>query len=57
MMCAFLVDIIVWYKAGNINFVDEQVPVQEEELNPITRKEEETNSSKSQITYLAESTA
>ncbi|RZF32519.1 hypothetical protein LSTR_LSTR011298 [Laodelphax striatellus] len=57
MMCAFVVDLIVWYKAGNINFVDEQVPVQEEELNPITRKEEETNSSKSQITYLAESTA
>lgn len=31
-------DIIVWYKAGSINFVDEQVPPQEEELNPITEK-------------------
>jgi hypothetical protein len=31
-------DIIVWYKAGSINFVDEQVPPQEEELNPIAEK-------------------
>lgn len=31
-------DIIVWYKAGSINFVDDQVPPQEEELNPIAGK-------------------
>lgn len=38
LLCAFFVDIIVWYKAGSINFVDEQVAVQEEELNPMTGK-------------------
>lgn len=38
LLCAFLVDIIVWYKAGSINFVDEQVTAQEEELNPFTAK-------------------
>ncbi|XP_023718722.1 solute carrier organic anion transporter family member 74D [Cryptotermes secundus] len=38
LLCAFFMDIIVWYKAGSINFVDEQVPPQEEELNPITGK-------------------
>nr|CAD7593131.1 unnamed protein product [Timema genevievae] len=38
LLCAFFVDIIVWYKAGSINFVDEQVPIQEEELNPIASK-------------------
>ncbi|GLG94986.1 Solute carrier organic anion transporter family member [Gryllus bimaculatus] len=36
LLCAFFVDIIVWYKAGSINFVDEPGPnPQEEELNPI----------------------
>lgn len=38
MMCAFFVDIIVWYKAGSINFVDEQTTAQDEELNPMTGK-------------------
>ncbi|KAJ4450343.1 hypothetical protein ANN_01763 [Periplaneta americana] len=38
LLCAFFMDIIVWYKAGSINFVDEQVPPQEEELNPIAGK-------------------
>nr|CAD7398269.1 unnamed protein product [Timema poppensis] len=38
LLCAFFVDIIVWYKAGSINFVDEQVPIQEEELDPIASK-------------------
>nr|CAD7446174.1 unnamed protein product [Timema bartmani] len=38
LLCAFFVDIIVWYKAGSINFVDEQVPIQEEELSPIASK-------------------
>ncbi|CAH1406183.1 unnamed protein product [Nezara viridula] len=38
LLCAFLVDVIVWYKAGSINFVDEQVTVQEEELNPFTAR-------------------
>ncbi|XP_018325614.1 solute carrier organic anion transporter family member 3A1 [Agrilus planipennis] len=37
LLCAFFVDIIVWYKAGSINFVDEQVPL-EEELHSITGK-------------------
>lgn len=36
LLCAFFVDVLVWYKAGSINFVDEQVP--QEELNPITGK-------------------
>ncbi|KAL1123562.1 hypothetical protein AAG570_002639 [Ranatra chinensis] len=38
LLCAFLVDVVVWYKAGSINFVDEQVAVQvtEEELDPFT---------------------
>ncbi|XP_034242693.1 solute carrier organic anion transporter family member 74D-like [Thrips palmi] len=37
MLCAFFVDLVVWYKSGSINFVDEQAPTpsQEEELNPI----------------------
>lgn len=38
LLCAFLVDVIVWYKAGSINFVDEQVTIQEEELNPFTAR-------------------
>ncbi|XP_024085155.1 solute carrier organic anion transporter family member 3A1-like [Cimex lectularius] len=38
LLCAFLVDVIVWYKAGSINFVDEQVTEQEDELNPFTGK-------------------
>ncbi|KAG8290019.1 hypothetical protein J6590_092193 [Homalodisca vitripennis] len=38
MLCAFFVDIIVWYKAGSINFVDEQTTAQDEELNPMTGK-------------------
>lgn len=46
MMCAFFVDIIVWYKAGSINFEDDhQLPVNEEELSqltPITDKTETT---------------
>ncbi|CAH1103145.1 unnamed protein product [Psylliodes chrysocephalus] len=37
LLCAFIVDVIVWYKAGKINFVDEQVPY-EEELHTITGK-------------------
>lgn len=37
LLCAFFVDVIVWYKAGSINFVDEQVPY-EEELHTITGK-------------------
>nr|CAH7717471.1 unnamed protein product [Callosobruchus chinensis] len=36
IMCVF-VDVIVWYKAGSINFVDEQVPF-EAELNQLTSK-------------------
>ncbi|XP_025413208.1 solute carrier organic anion transporter family member 3A1-like [Sipha flava] len=46
MMCAFFVDIIVWYKAGSINFQDDhQLQVSEEELSqltPITDKTETT---------------
>lgn len=38
LLCAFFVDVIVWYKAGSINFVDEQVPL-EEELHAITAKQ------------------
>lgn len=26
LLCAFVVDVLVWYKAGSINFVDEQTP-------------------------------
>uniref|UniRef100_A0A2H8THD5 Solute carrier organic anion transporter family member n=1 Tax=Melanaphis sacchari TaxID=742174 RepID=A0A2H8THD5_9HEMI len=46
MMCAFFVDIIVWYKAGSINFEDDHhMSVNEEELSqltPITDKTETT---------------
>lgn len=46
MMCAFFVDIIVWYKAGSINFEDDHhLPINEEELSqltPITDKTETT---------------
>lgn len=40
MLCAFVVDLIVWYKADNINFGnDEPLPqAQEEELTPIAEK-------------------
>lgn len=38
LLCAFFVDVIVWYKAGSINFVDEQLPL-EEELHAITAKQ------------------
>ncbi len=39
MLCAFVVDLIVWYKADNINFGEEPLPqTQEEELTPITEK-------------------
>lgn len=37
LLCAFFVDVIVWVKAGSINFVEEQSPL-EEELNSITAK-------------------
>lgn len=37
LLGAFFVDVIVWYKAGSIKFVDEQVPF-EEELHTITGK-------------------
>ncbi|ERL86177.1 hypothetical protein D910_03590 [Dendroctonus ponderosae] len=30
LLCAFFVDVIVWYKAGSINFVDEQQQFEEE---------------------------
>lgn len=39
LLCAFFVDVIVWYKAGSINFVEEherETSNQEEELNPMT---------------------
>ncbi|VVC45455.1 Organic anion transporter polypeptide OATP,Kazal domain,Major facilitator superfamily domain [Cinara cedri] len=46
MMCAFFVDIVVWYKAGSISFEeDRQLPSNEEELSqltPITDKTETT---------------
>ncbi|XP_072402384.1 solute carrier organic anion transporter family member 74D [Diabrotica undecimpunctata] len=35
LLCAFVVDVVVWYKAVKINFVDEQ-STQEEELPTIT---------------------
>lgn len=40
MSCAFIVDLIVWYKADKINFGNEEpIPAtQEEELTPITEK-------------------
>lgn len=38
LLCAFFVDVIVWYKAGSINFVDEQNSQIEEELDTITSK-------------------
>lgn len=40
MLFAFVVDLIVWYKADNINFGNEEsLPTaQEEELTPITEK-------------------
>lgn len=40
MLCAFVVDLIVWYKADNINFgTEEPLPqTQEEELTPIAEK-------------------
>ncbi|BES92086.1 Solute carrier organic anion transporter [Nesidiocoris tenuis] len=39
LLCAFFVDLIVWYKAGSINFVGETKPeVNEEELSPFTSK-------------------
>lgn len=37
LLCAFFVDLIVWYKAGSINFVDEQQQY-EEELDNIAIK-------------------
>lgn len=40
LMCAFLVDIVVWYKAGSINFVDEPPPEQTDELSPIKSRSE-----------------
>ncbi|XP_017781677.1 PREDICTED: solute carrier organic anion transporter family member 3A1 [Nicrophorus vespilloides] len=39
LLCAFFVDLIVWYKAGSINFVDEQAPL-EEELHAIKGRTE-----------------
>lgn len=40
MFCAFIVDLVVWYKADNINFGNDDAlpPTQEEELTPITEK-------------------
>lgn len=40
LLCAFFVDVIVWYKAGSINFVNEQ-GLFEVELNVITGKDKE----------------
>ncbi|GJQ70012.1 hypothetical protein Trydic_g13370 [Trypoxylus dichotomus] len=42
LLCAFFVDVIVWYKAGSINFVDEQAPL-EEELPAIASKPRNEN--------------
>ncbi|XP_046382967.1 solute carrier organic anion transporter family member 74D isoform X2 [Ischnura elegans] len=41
LLCAFFVDLVVWYKAGSITFADENVPPpqEEEELNPIAAVE------------------
>lgn len=40
MFCAFIVDLIVWYKADSINFGNDETvpPTHEEELTPITEK-------------------
>ncbi|KAJ9591625.1 hypothetical protein L9F63_001839, partial [Diploptera punctata] len=38
LLCAFFMDIIVWYKAGSVNFVDEHVTQEEEEEHPIAEK-------------------
>ncbi|XP_066248920.1 solute carrier organic anion transporter family member 74D [Euwallacea similis] len=38
LLCAFFVDVIVWYKAGSINFVDKQQQPFEEELATIDIK-------------------
>lgn len=39
LLCAFLVDMIVWYKAGKINFADEQTPpVEDDEMRPMNDK-------------------
>ncbi|EEB20468.1 conserved hypothetical protein [Pediculus humanus corporis] len=40
LLCAFFVDIVVWYKAGSINFVDDQLPEQSEELSPMKQRSE-----------------
>lgn len=40
LLCAFFVDLIVWYKAGSINFVNEQVPL-EVELHVISGRDKE----------------
>lgn len=37
LLCAFFVDLIVWYKAGSISFVNEQVL--EVELHTVSGKE------------------
>lgn len=37
LLCAFFVDLIVWYKAGSINFVNEQI--WEVELHTVSGKE------------------
>ncbi|XP_059480802.1 solute carrier organic anion transporter family member 74D-like [Neocloeon triangulifer] len=37
LLCAFLVDLIVWYKAGSISFVEE--PVDEEDADSANREE------------------
>ena len=46
MFCAFIVDLVVWYRADNINFGTEEPlpPAQEEELTPITEKSSFENS-------------
>uniref|UniRef100_A0A8D8YD86 Solute carrier organic anion transporter family member n=1 Tax=Cacopsylla melanoneura TaxID=428564 RepID=A0A8D8YD86_9HEMI len=39
LLCAFLVDTIVWYKAGSINFEEEQAPsADDDEMEAITEK-------------------
>lgn len=40
LLCAFFVDVIVWYKAGSIDFVNEQVPL-EVELHVMPGKDKE----------------
>ncbi|CAH0381152.1 unnamed protein product [Bemisia tabaci] len=44
MLLAFFVDLIVWFKAGSINFADEQTPAPEE-LSPINEKPEKSETS------------